>query len=483
MIGSDTQLQIDKIWEMFWVGGIANPLTMIEQLIYLLFLKSLDEKQDVYDKEAEHRGTIPRQIFLETQQDFRWKHLKEMSEQEMFDVISHKIFPFLKTIHPNTDSAFSKYMKDALFLIPTPHILAKIINSIDELNLESKDAKGDMYEYLLSTISQAGKNGQFRTPRHIIDLMVHLIKPVATDVICDPACGTGGFLVAASEYVKKEFPEIQNNVEILNHVNNHMFYGYDTDRTMLRIGAMNLMLHGIENPNIFYTNSLSEQNTDHEKYTVIFANPPFKGILDHESIVPSLLEMTHTRKTEILFLHVILRSLQIGGRCAVIVPSGITTNETSMHHKLRKSLMEDHQLEAVIEMPSGVFRPYTGISTAILIFTKTGNGGTEQVWFYQMRSDGYSLDDKRIPIPQNDIDDIKQRFSERKQEISRDRNDQSFLVHRDEIKEHQYILSYDTYKNIVYKKTVYEKPAKILEKIISIEKEIQSLIDEIKTKV
>ena len=483
MIGGETQLQIDKIWEMFWVGGIANPLTMIEQLIYLLFLKSLDEKQDVYDQEAKRLGIAPQQIFLETQQDFRWKYLKEMPEQDMFDVISQKVFPFLKTIHPNTDSAFSMYMQDALFLIPTPHMLAKIMNSIDELKLDSNDSKGDMYEYLLSTISQAGKNGQFRTPRHIIDLMVHLIKPVPTDVICDPSCGTGGFLVAASEYIKKEFPEIQNNIDILYHVNNYMFYGYDTDRTMLRIGAMNLMLHGIENPNIIYKNSLSEQNTDHEKYTVIFANPPFKGILDHESIAPSLLEMTNTKKTEILFLNLILRSLQIGGRCAVIVPSGITTNETSMHHGLRKSLIEDHQLEAVIELPGGVFRPYTGVSTAIMIFTKTGTGGTEYVWFYQMTSDGYSLDDKRTPLPQNDIDDIKQRFLDLNKEKSRDRNDQSFLVHRDEIKEHHYILSYDTYKNIVYFSPVYEKPAKILEKIISIEKEVQSLIDDIKNKV
>ena len=478
MITGELRNKVDKIWEIFWTGGITNPLSVIEQFTYLIFIKSLDDKQTKEEKTASVLGLEPKKIFNENEQILRWSNFKELEAQEMYDIVVNKVFPFIKNMNVNNRSSFSKYMKDAIFQIPTPQMLEKIVTGIDGLEFE-RDVKGDLYEYLLSKLATSGTNGQFRTPRHIIDMMVRLIKPVPQDIIIDPACGTSGFLVGAEEYLKENHDEIFISEELKNHFQNEMFYGNDMDTTMLRIGTMNMMLHDVENPNIDYKDSLSKSNTDKEKYTVVLANPPFTGSLDSEGVADDLLKVTKTKKTELLFLALMLRILKIGGRCAVIVPDGVLFGASKAHKQIRQELIEKHNLHGVISMPSGVFKPYAGVSTAILLFTKTGIGGTENVWFYDMQADGFSLDDKRNPIEENDIEDIVKRYENIEEEKDRKRTEKSFFVSKKEIVENDYDLSINKYKEIVYEEVVYEKPEVIIAKIKELEKEIALNLEEL----
>ena len=402
------------------------------------------------------------------------------SADEMYEVVMNGVFPFIKNLHQDGDSAYTRYMGDAIFKIPTGAMLTKIVDGIDKLELGDEDSKGDLYEYLLSKVATAGTNGQFRTPRHIIKMMVALVQPQPEDTIIDPAMGSAGFLIEAQDYLRKNHEEMFLNAKLREHFNNTMFYGNDMDRTMLRIGAMNMLLHGVDNPNISYRDSLSEANKDIEKYSLVLANPPFKGSLDYEAVSADLLKVTKTKKTELLFLALFLRILKKGGRAAVIVPDGVLFGSSKAHKQIRKEILENNKLDAVISMPSGVFKPYAGVSTAILIFTKTGNGGTDQVWFYDMKADGYSLDDKRQEITDNDIPDIIERFQNREQEKDRARTEQSFMVPLADIVANDYDLSINKYKEVVYEKVEYESTETIIGKIEELEKEIQQDMTELK---
>lgn len=480
MITGEIKKKVDKIWEIFWTGGLTNPLTVIEQFTYLLFMKRLDEIERKKEKEATTLGVKYEGIFTEENQHLRWSRFKTLQcADEMFQVVSNEVFPFIKTLHHKEESAYSKYMNDALFLIPTANMLSKIVEEIDQLPVTKNDTKGDLYEYLLSKIATSGKNGQFRTPRHIINMIVELMKPTVEDIIIDPAMGTCGFLVAASEYIQKHEKDKLLNEKVKDHFHNTMFYGYDTDRTMLRIGAMNMMLHGVENPNITYQNSLSKENGDKEKFTLILANPPFKGTLDYDAVSDDLLQMTKTKKAELLFLSLFLRILKVGGRAAVIVSDGVLFRSSKAYKQIRKEMIENHKVEAIISMPSGIFKPYAGVSTAIIIFTKTGVGGTKKVWFYDMEADGFSLDDKRSPMEHNDIPDIINRFHNLQEEQERKRTDQSFLVPIEEIRENEYDLSINKYKEWTYEEIEYEDPLVILKRINELEKEIVTDLEEL----
>lgn len=481
MITGELKNKIDKIWETFWTGGITNPLTVIEQFTYLLFIKGLDDRQLQFERNAALTGLEPERIYPEALKHLRWSHFKHQPAEAMYALFSDNlngVFAFIKNLHDDKNSAFSQYMGDALFLIPTPAMLEKLVTAIDNLDLAGKDAKGDLYEYLLSKVATAGTNGQFRTPRHIITLMVELMQPTPQDIIVDPAAGTSGFLVAACEYLTRhaEHSKALYKSEHRQHFNSAMFHGFDMDRTMLRIGAMNMMLHGVENPRIAYRDALSEQNPDREKYTLILANPPFKGSLDYEAVSPDLLKLTKTKKTELLFLALMLRMLKKGGRCAVIVPDGVLFGSSTAHKAIRKEIVEQHHLKAIISMPSGVFKPYAGVSTGIMIFEKTGSGGTDGVWFYDMRADGYSLDDKRQPVSDNDIPDILARYGQ-PGEASRSRTAQSFVVPKAEIVDKGYDLSINRYKELVYESVSYDSPAVILNKVAALESEIQQGIE------
>ena len=481
MITGEVRNKVDKIWEVFWTGGITNPLEVIEQFTYLLFIKQLDETETIRENEASFLGIEYQGIFTEECQKYRWSRFKNLGDaQEIYDIVLNGVFPFIKNLHGDGESAYSKYMGDAIFKIPTPAMLTKLIDGIDGLELGEEDSKGDLYEYLLSKVATAGTNGQFRTPRHIIKMMVELVKPNPSDIICDPAMGSAGFLVEAQEYLREHEADLFLNKELRKHFNNDMFYGFDMDRTMLRIGAMNMLLHGVDNPKIEYRDSLSENNTDKEKYTLVLANPPFKGSLDYESVSADLLKACKTTKTELLFLALFIRMLKSGGRAAVIVPDGVLFGSSKAHKQIRKEIIDNHKLEAVISMPSGVFKPYAGVSTAILVFTKTGAGGTDQVWFYDMKADGYSLDDKRQPIEENDIEDIIKRFHDRENEKERKRTEQSFFVDVDEIRENDFDLSINKYKEIVYEPVEYDPPKVILDRIDELEKEIQDNMAELR---
>ncbi|MGB4183990.1 MAG: class I SAM-dependent DNA methyltransferase, partial [Caldicoprobacterales bacterium] len=438
-----------------------------------------DEVEAVKETVAQLIGIEYTPIFPKDKQHLRWSQFKNLEASQMYDIVINEVFPFIKSLHPDGDSAYSKYMGDAIFKIPTPQMLSKIVDGIDSLDLSDADAKGDLYEYLLSRISTSGTNGQFRTPRHIIKMMVELVKPTPSDIIADPAMGTAGFLVAAQEYLRKNHADLFLNAGLREHFHNTMFTGYDMDRTMLRIGAMNMLLHGVDNPRIEYRDSLSEANTDSEKYTLVLANPPFKGSLDYESVNSELLKVVKTKKTELLFLALNLRILKSGGRSATIVPDGVLFGASRAHKQIRKELVDNNKLEAVISMPSGVFKPYAGVSTAILIFTKTGTGGTDKVWFYDMKADGFSLDDKRQPIKENDIPDIIERFNNLDKEVDRKRTEQSFFVDVEEIRENDYDLSINRYKEIVYEEVEYPHPTEIMAKIKELEKEIQAGIEEL----
>lgn len=481
MITGELRNKIDRIWEIFWTGGITNPLDVIEQFTYLLFIKQLDDVETTKENEANFLGVEYETMFPGESQRYRWSKFKNLgSADEMYELVSNKVFPFIKNLHQDGDSAYARYMGDAIFKIPTAAMLSKIVDGIDKLELGDEDSKGDLYEYLLSKVATAGTNGQFRTPRHIIKMMVALVKPKPDDTIIDPAMGSAGFLIEAQMYLRENHADMFLNQKLREHFNNTMFYGNDMDRTMLRIGAMNMLLHGVENPNISYRDSLSEQNTDEEKYSLVLANPPFKGSLDYEAVSADLLKITKTKKTELLFLALFLRILKKGGRAAVIVPDGVLFGSSNAHKQIRKEIIDNNKLDAVISMPSGVFKPYAGVSTAILIFTKTGSGGTDKVWFYDMKADGRSLDDKRQPIAENDIPDIIARYNNLEAENDRKRTEQSFFVPVEDIIANEYDLSINKYKEVVYEAVQYESTEVIMGKIEALEKEIQAEMVELK---
>ena len=472
---------IDKIWLTFHSGGVANPLTVIEQITYLLFIKGLDETELKNESDDILLGIESKRIFDKEHQNCRWSVFKDFEASRMFKTVQEEVFPFIKTLGNDRKSSYAKYMEEAIFLVPTPIVLQKVVTAIDKIDMKDRDTKGDLYEYLLSKLATSGTNGQFRTPRHIIRMMVELMNPTSKDVIVDPACGSAGFLVEAGEYLRKNEPDLFNYQDKLEHFNNTMFYGFDMDRTMLRISAMNLMQHGIENPNIDYKDSLSEDNEDKSKYTLVLANPPFKGSIDSERTSKDLLEVTKTKKTELLFLALFLKILKIGGRVASIVPDGVLFGSSNAHKSIRKEIVENHKLEAIISMPSGVFKPYAGVSTAIMIYTKTGVGGTNKVWFYDMTADGFSLDDQRQPVKENDIPDIIERFKNREaeEEQNRKRTEKSFFVTKEEIAEYVYVLSINKYKEIVAEKKEYEDPKIILKRIRENENEFLKCLDEL----
>lgn len=482
MITGELKNKVDKLWEMFWTGGLTNPLDVIEQITYLMFIRDLDQTDKTRQKESVMLGIEHTSIFKD-KEHLKWSILRDKPAETMYQTMQAEVFPFIKKLNGNSGT-YAKYMADAIFKVPTPQLLEKIVTSLDELYLlldkqkDKRDARGDLYEYMLSKLSTAGTNGQFRTPRHIIRMMVDLLDPEPNDTICDPACGTSGFLVAAGEYLKEyHFEDIFYNKEAKEHYDKTMFTGYDMDRTMLRIGAMNMLTHGINNPNIIYKDSLSDQNTDADLYTKIYTNPPFKGSLDYDIVSTDLTKVVKTKKTELLFLALILRMLKNGGRCASIVPDGVLFGSSKAHRDIRKEIVEKHRLEAVISMPSGVFKPYAGVSTAVIVFTKTGAGGTDKVWFYDMEADGYSLDDKRTELDrekheQNNIPDIVKRFHALDQEEGRERTEQSFLVPKEEIVGNGYDLSINRYKQSTYVEEEYPHPKEIMAEINKLEMEI-----------
>ena len=494
MITGELKHKIDSLWEMFWTGGLTNPLDVVEQMTYLMFIRDLDDTDRLRAREAAMLGLPHESIFAgtvkigerEVEGDLlRWSKFQDIGAEQMYETVQALVFPFIKGLHGNKESAYSKYMDDAIFKLPTPLLLSKVVDGLNEIyrlmaQNPGSDMRGDTYEYLLSKIAQSGVNGQFRTPRHIIRMMVELMAPQPTDTICDPACGTSGFLVAAGEYLKTNCREaIFFDQQAKEHYMTKMFTGYDMDRTMLRIGAMNMMTHGVENPVIAYRDSLSDQNPDRDAYSLILANPPFKGSLDADIVSADLLKVCKTKKTELLFLALFLRMLRTGGRCACIVPDGVLFGSSKAHKAIRQALVEENRLEAVISMPSGVFKPYAGVSTGILIFTKTGHGGTDQVWFYDMKADGFSLDDKRTPVPENDIPDIISRFQNPAAEQTRQRTEPSFFVSKEEIVENGYDLSINKYKQVEYVPVEYPSTLEIMTQLRELEMDIGAAMDEL----
>lgn len=474
MITGELKSQIDKIWTDFWTGGISNPLTVIEQFTYLLFIRRLDEIQLTKEKQANLVGiSIKDPIYSEAEKPLRWSSFKNLDPESMYRLFLKEdgVFDFMKNVGAK-GSVFAGFMKGATFMIPNARLLDMVVQQIDKIQMEDRDTKGDLYEYLLSKIATAGTNGQFRTPRHIIKMMVEMVKPQKEDLICDPACGTAGFLVAAGEYLHEKHPEWFMEASFREHYNTRMFTGDEFDATMIRIAAMNLQLHGIEHPTLISRDALSESNSGMtDQFTLILANPPFKGSLDYDSVERSILHRVKTKKTELLFLGLMLRALKTGGRCAVIVPDGVMFGSSNAHRQIRQELVEKQKLHAVISMPSGVFKPYAGVSTAIMIFTRTNSGGTDRVWFYDMKADGFSLDDKRNEIKENDIPDIIARYHHPAGEVSRKRTDPSFFVPFAEIKANDWDLSINRYKEIEHQEVVYDAPAAIITEIRKLDAE------------
>ena len=483
MITGELKAKVDNIWNTMWSGGISNPLSVIEQLTYLLFIKRLDEMHTLKESKAARTGKpIEGPILAPHQDAIRWSRFRETAPEKMFATVRDEVFPFMKALGGQREEAdaergstYAHHMRDALFMMPTPRVLANVVDQLDGVDMADSDTKGDLYEYMLGKIATAGQNGQFRTPRHIIKLMVEMAAPTPKDVICDPACGTAGFLIAAAEYlVEHESGTIYKDAAARRRFNEGTFHGYDFDNTMLRIGSMNMLLHGAQNPAIRYRDSLAQADDDDaEKYSLILANPPFAGSLDYESTAKDLQQIIKTKKTELLFLALFLRLLQTGGRAAVIVPAGVLFGSTKAHRTLRTILVEEQKLDAVISMPPGVFKPYAGVSTAILLFTKTNSGGTDHVWFYDMQADGYSLDDKRTQQQEkSDLGDILARWKNREAERKRARTDQSFLVPKAEIADNGYDLSINRYKELEYEAVEYDPPKVILKRLAELEGEI-----------
>ena len=484
MITGEIKNKIDQIWDTFFVAGITNPITVLEQMTYIFFMKMLDDKQLQEEENARDWGAeIQNPTFLDGQlwvnpeavsdeekkgvpyENLRWHVFKNFGSDNMFKIVRQSVFEFIKHIGTGEESAYSRYMKSAIFLIPNARTLTKIIDGVDALDMNNRDAMGDVYEYILGKMAASGTNGQFRTPRHIIRMIVEMMEPTPKDYICDPAMGSAGFLVEAVKYIKERHEEAFFANEDIAHIKTSMVNGYDTDQTMLRIGAMNLLLHDISSPNLAWRDSLSEQNDDQSCYTLIMANPPFAGSLDKGNVNKKILAYANTSKTELLFLAQFVRSLEVGGRCASIVPDGVLFGTSKAHIAIRKEIVDNQQLKAVISMPSGVFKPYAGVSTAVLVFSKTNSGGTDKVWFYDMKADGFSLDDKRSAISENDIPDVVYRYHNLKAEESRSRKEQSFFVPVEEIRQNNYDLSINKYKEIEREKVEYEPVADILTRL------------------
>lgn len=510
MITGELKSKIDAIWNDFWSGGISNPLEVMEQLTYLLFIKGLDEAQTRAERKANRTGQpIPDPIFpagefrpddatkARSYEDLRWSRFKNLAAADMFELVDKYVFPFMQTRAAH--STHGKHMRGARLTIPTPGLLAKAVDGIDAVPMDDRDTKGDVYEYMLSKIASAGQNGQFRTPRHIIQLMVAMTAPTPDDTICDPAAGTCGYLVAAGEHIRDQHPSALTDPATATHFHERMFHGYDFDNTMLRIGSMNMQLHGVNNPAIDYRDSLAQDHaSDIEAYSLVLANPPFAGSLDYESAAKDLLQVVKTKKTELLFLALFLRLLKPGGRAAVIVPDGVLFGSSKAHKVLRKMLVEDQKLDGVVKLPSGVFKPYAGVSTAILLFTKTNSGGTDNVWFYDLQADGRSLDDKRTPLlpaqklnvhveltddehAKSNLPDVLARWNDRDtSEHDRGRTDQSFCVPKADIAANDYDLSINRYKEIVYDDIEYPAPTEILDELTALEEDIQKGLDHLK---
>jgi type I restriction enzyme M protein len=507
MLTGELRNQIDRIWDSFWTGGISNPLEVIEQITYLLFLKRLDDLHTLEERKASRLARpMERRVFPDGEdpkgrpyEDFRWSRFKHFEAKEMYAVVSEHVFPYLRTLGGD-GSTYAHHMKDARFTIPTPALLAKVVDMLDHVPMEDRDTKGDLYEYMLGKIATAGQNGQFRTPRHIIELMVELTAPGPRDVICDPACGTAGFLVTAGEYLREHHPQMLRDEALREHFHHGMFFGFDFDNTMLRIGSMNMLLHGVENPDIRYRDSLAQDHAgEEEKYTLVLANPPFAGSLDYENTAKDLLQIVKTKKTELLFLALFLRLLKPGGRAAVIVPDGVLFGSSKAHKELRRILVEDQKLDAVVSLPGGAFKPYAGVSTAILLFTRTNSGGTDHVWFYDVQADGWSLDDKRTPLlsedklgprprtalseaehGMNNLPDVRVRWGERDgAERERPRTAQSFTVPKADIAAQGYDLSLNRYKEVMHEEVEHRAPREILAELERIEEEIQQAMREL----
>ncbi|WP_415714464.1 type I restriction-modification system subunit M [Roseibium sp.] len=505
MLTGNIRTQIDQIWNAFWSGGVSNPLSVIEQLTFLLFIKRLDEIHTREESKAEMLGQpMERPIFPERADDkgepyenLRWSRFKNFEAREMMRVVDEHVFPFLRQMGEEGTS-YGTHMRDARLGFSNANLLSKVVQMLDDIPMEDRDTKGDVYEYMLGKIASAGQNGQFRTPRHIIQLMVHLMAPTPQDVICDPAAGTCGFLVAVGEYLREHHPEMLRNKDLRDHFHNGMFHGFDFDSTMLRIGAMNMTVHGVENPDVSYRDSLAEEHGgDAGTYSLILANPPFAGSLDYDTTAKDLLKIVKTKKTELLFMALFLRLLRTGGRAGVIVPEGVLFGSSSAHKDIRRMLVEDHKLEAIIKLPSGVFRPYAGVSCAIVIFTKTGVGGTENVWFYDMAADGFSLDDKRTPLldedklgavpevaltegehAKNNLPDILSRWQALDAETERSRAEQSFMVTAaDIIATESWDLSLNRYKVIQHEEVDHDIPADIIAEVRALNKHISEGLD------
>jgi len=493
MITGEIRNKIDAIWDTFWTSGLTNSITILEQMTYLFFIKILDDAQIKQEATSAAFGakitnpTFPEKDWFnpETEahvpyKNMRWHVFKNFDPQTMYTELRNNLFVFIKNLSTGKNSSYSSFMKDATFLIPNERTLTKVVDGVSGLDMEDRDTMGDVYEYILGKMASSGTNGQFRTPRHIIKMMVELMQPTLKDKICDPAMGSAGFIVESARYISENYKKDLLKTENSNHYKNSMFYGFDTDQTMLRIGAMNMMLHGVENPNIKWKDSLSDDNKDNERYSLIMANPPFTGSLDYEVVDKSLLALTKTKKTELLFLALFIRTLKLGGRCASIVPDGVLFGTSNAHKAIRKELIENQHLQAVISMPSGVFKPYAGVSTAILIFTKTNAGGTDNVWFYDMKADGYSLDDRRSEIKESDIPDIISRFHNLDAEKKRSRKEQSFLIPKADIVANDYDLSINKYKEVERVKVVYDDPDVVFGRIENLQNQVTEAMEEYK---
>ncbi|WP_417794013.1 type I restriction-modification system subunit M [Terasakiella pusilla] len=492
MVTGDLRSRIDKLWSEFWTGGIANPLTVIEQITFLMFARLLDMRETQNERKAQLSGKAFPRLFKDEDQDLRWSHFKNLGADELLPLMRDRVFPHFKTTAVE-GATFGEYMKDAQLMIQKPSLLVSAVEMIDALPLGNDDTKGDLYEYLLSKLTTAGINGQFRTPRHIIRLMVELLDPQPTETVGDPSCGTAGFLVSTAEYLyqthtsaagvlvddttgEKTYTGDLLSEEAKAHMRKGMFHGFDFDATMLRIAAMNLLLHGVDAPDIHYQDTLANSFPDrfptfsNNSLDVILANPPFKGSLDYDDVHPSLLSHVKTKKTELLFVVLILRMLKLGGRSATIVPDGVLFGSSKAHQELRKILVEDNQLEGVISLPSGVFKPYAGVSTAILIFSKGGR--TDNVFFYDVEADGFTLDDKREKTEANDLPDVLTRWKNRDAAKDTDRTAKAFFVPAEDIRNNKYDLSLSRYKEVVYEEETYDPPKEILTQMKALHDEI-----------
>jgi type I restriction enzyme M protein len=501
VITGELKQQVDRVWDAFWSGGISNPLEVIEQITYLIFIRRLDDFQSAKENKANRtHQPVENPIYADNEQQLRWSQFKNIHPDNMLVIVRDGVFPWLRNLG-GEGSTYAQHMQDARFTIPTANLLTKVVDLIDEIPLGQRDTKGDIYEYMLGKIATAGQNGQFRTPRHIIRLMVEMTAPGPSDEICDPACGTAGFLMEAARFVSRTHEEALFDLAQRKHFNNSMFHGFDFDRTMLRIASMNMLLHEVEQPDIRYRDSLAENpEDDAERYTLVLANPPFAGSLDYEVTAKDLQQIVRTKKTELLFIALFLRLLKPGGRAAVIVPEGVLYASQKAHKDIRKLLVDEHNLDAVIKLPAGAFRPYAGVSTAILVFTKTNTGGTDNVWFYDVTAEGFSLDDRRVPLlpedkigptpttaldeadhPKNNLPDVLARWARRNgSERERARTEQSFCVSREEIAGAGYDLNINRYKQVLPKVVVYRPPAEILDELERIEAEIQQGISQLK---